>query len=175
MANEKENLYLFEAIELRSQYDRLINLLENTLNEDDHNKSFLRNEEEIKEPAKDFNPNEIDEQLKKIQTKRVKLNQEIQKANFTTNINFDGEKISLAEALDVRKNLNADLNIVSEKVKNSAYKKIIYKEKRDIVHEPKISFLVLYKKFNEDLARLKTLTKSIHIANHKTKIAFKEE
>lgn len=175
MSNEKGKLYLFEAIELRNQFDRVIKLLDNVLNEDNHNKSFLRNEEDIKEPAKDFDPNEIDDQLKKLQTKRVKLNQEIQKTNFNTHISFDGEEISLAEALDVRKNLIADLNFMSGKVKNSAYKKIIHKEERDIVQEPKISFLELYKKFNENLVRLKTLAKLIHIANHQTKIAFKEE
>ncbi|MCF8420623.1 MAG: hypothetical protein K9G63_17240 [Melioribacteraceae bacterium] len=46
MSNEKEKLFLFEAIELRDQFDRLIKLLESILNEDKHHNpnKFIGNE-----------------------------------------------------------------------------------------------------------------------------------
>jgi len=56
MPDDKGNLYLFKAIELRNEYDRNIKLLKK-LTQDDQDRSdrfFNNREEEEREPAQDF-------------------------------------------------------------------------------------------------------------------------
>ncbi|MCK4311167.1 MAG: hypothetical protein KAW88_00350 [Candidatus Cloacimonetes bacterium] len=177
MPDKKENLYLFEAIELRNEYDRHIKLLEKLI-KGDLNKSdrfFHNRDEEEKEPVSDFNQKELEEKLKKIQTKRVKLNQAIQVANFKYQIDYEGEKISIAEALEIRKNLLTDIEEISERVINSAYKRIIHKEERDIVHEPKFPFKQIYENYQNKIRKIKDIVTRIHIVNHRSVVNFREE
>ncbi len=177
MPDTKGNLYLYEAIELRSGYDRQIKLLEGVLDEEGRKSdSFLRSrEEDIKEPSKDFQPKETEGELKKIQTKRVKLNQAIQEANFSFRIKYNGEEITIAEALEVRKNLNEELKSAAEKVKSSAYKTIIHKEERDIVREPKQPFTEAYDEYKKKLLSFREIVIMIHTANHNNTVRFREE
>ena len=177
MPNQKGNLYLFEAIELRNEYDRHIKLLENLLGDDQAkgDRFFQKGNEEEKEAAADFNQKELEEKLKKLQTKRVKLNQEIQMANFKVQIDYNGEKISIAEALEIRKNLLADNEAISQRALGSAYKRIIHKEERDIVHEPKHSFKKTYEDFQNNLKKLRHVITQIHVVNHENIVNFKDE
>lgn len=179
MPDNKGNLFLFEAIELRSEYDRHIRLMENLLGV--HNSESLRagyysdNGSEEKEPAQGFCPKECMEKLKKMQSKRIKLNYAMQMANLETEIDYNGEKISIAEALEVRKNLLANNKAVTGRVLDSAYKRIIHKEERDIVHEPKHSFFKSYENFQNNLNVLRKLINRIHTANHQSVVKFKDE
>jgi hypothetical protein len=176
MPTPNGDLYIFEAIELRNEYDRQIWLIEKLIEEEHAQRDrFYGREEEEKEPVSEFSPREFEEKLKKIQTKRVKLNQAIQVANFNYQIEFNGEKISIAEALEIRKNLFADLEAIAERVKTSAYKRIIHKEERDIVHEPRQPFRETYEEYQENLKKLRDLITKIHIANHKNSVNFKDE
>ncbi len=177
MPDQNGNLYLFEAIELRKEYDFLIKLIENLTGESHRKREgFLRNnDDEIKEPVSDFNLEKMEEQLKKVHTKRIKLNQAIQRANFDIQLDYDGEKVSIAEALEIRKKLLTDKEVLAERVKNSAYKKIIHKEERDIVQEPKQSFTESYREFQNVLKKLRQLITQIHIANHQYTVTFKDE
>lgn len=177
MPDNKENLYLFEAIELRNEYDRHIKLLEK-LTQGDQNKSdrfFNNRDEEEGEAASDFNQKELEEKLKRLQIKRVKLNQAIQVANFKYQIDYDGEKISIAEALEIRKNLLTDIEAISKRVINSAYKRIIHKEERDIVHKPKHPFKQMYDSYQNNIRKIRYILNQIHIANHRSVVNFKEE
>lgn len=130
---------------------------------------------EFIEPASDFDQKELEQRLKKMQTKRVKLNQAIQTANFEYKIDYDGERISLAESLEIRKNLLADIEAISQRVVNSAYKRIIHKEERDIVREPKHPFKQNYEDFQNSLRKLRHLLTQIHIVNHRSTVNFKDE
>ena len=116
MPDQKGNLYLFEAIVLRNEYDRHIKLIENLIGESETKRGrlFHNSDDEGKEPSAEFNQNELEEKLMILQTKRIKLNQAIQMANFSTQIDYNGEKISLAEALEVRKGLLADYEAISQ-------------------------------------------------------------
>lgn len=177
MPDNKGNLYLLEAIELRSEYDRHIKLLEKLI-EGDKNKSdryFRDSEDEEREPASDFNQKELEEELKKLQIKRIKLNQAIQAANFKYQIDYDGEKISIAEALEIRKNLLADIEAISQRVISSAYKRIIHKEERDIVHEPKHFFKKVYDNYQNNIRKIRAIITQIHIINFESTVNFKEE
>lgn len=177
MPDKKGNLYLFEAIELRNEYDRHIKLLEELLEEDKSKRGRLlqSSNEEEKEPAADFEQEELEERLKKLQTKRVKLNQAIQMANFEYQISYNGEDISIAEALEIRKNLLSDQKAISQRVLSSAYNRIIHKEERDIVHEPRHSFKETYEEFQNNLKQLRHLITQIHVANHENSVEFKDE
>jgi hypothetical protein len=177
MPDERGNLYLFEAIELRNEYVRQIKLLQNLLEEPESKRErlFSKNDDEDKEPASGYDPKELEESLKKLKTKRVKLNQEIQIANLKSQFDYRGEQISLAEALEIRKNLLSDKDALAERVINSAYKRIIHKEERDIVREPKHPFKEIYEEFQDNLRRLRQMVNQIHIVNHTTTVNFKDE
>ncbi len=175
MPDEKGNLYLYEAIELRNEYDRHIKLLQELLEEPGRDRLFSKSDDEDKEPASGYDPKELEESLKKLQTKRVKLNQEIQMANLKAKIDYSGEKISLAEALEIRKNLLSDKDAIKQRVMNSAYKRIIHKEERDIVREPKHSFKEIYEEFQDNLRKTRQVVIQIHIVNHTTTVNFKDE
>ncbi len=174
MPDKNNNLYLFEAIELRNEYDRHISLIENLLT-GNRREGFYRSDEEEREPADDFDLNEFRQKLKKLQTKRVKLNQAIQAANFTVTFKFEGEKITLAEALEIRKNLLAEREALSKRVADAAYKRIIHKEERDIIRNTVHSFTQSYEQYKNSLKKLRKLLSEIHILNHKRSVEFKDE
>jgi hypothetical protein len=178
MPNKKGNLFLFEAIELRNEYDAYIVFLKRLAGEErERDDLYLRrrNEEEEIQYEREFDQKEIDEEVKKLQSKRVKLNQEIQLANFKAKIDFNNENISLAEALEIRKCLLVEKKVLEERLLKSAYKRIIHKEKRDIVHEPKHSFKKLYVDFKELRTKIKKLINIIHHVNHKTIVNYRDE
>jgi len=177
MPDKKGNLYLFEAIELRKEYDRRIKLLEHLLGggQGKQDRLFHRGDEEKREPSTDFDLVKMEESLKSIQTKRVKLNQAIQLANFESKIEHEGETIPIAEALELRKNLASDLEVISQRVLDSAYTRIIHKEGRDIVHEPRHGVRQSYEEFQNRLKKLQNLVIKIHQANHAYCVNFKAE
>ena len=63
MPDQKGNLYLFEAIELRNEYDRHIKLIENLIGESETKRGrlFHNSDDEGKEPAAEFNQKELEE------------------------------------------------------------------------------------------------------------------
>ena len=151
MGDRKGNLYLYEAIELRNEYDRHIGLLQGLLGEPSKRRGIFNNDDEDKEPVTDFDPKEAEEKLKKLQIRRVKLNQKIQETNFEEKIDCEGENISIAEALVLRKNLLTDLNAVAARVEKSSYRRVIHKEGRDIFQEPRHKFDETYKEYKKFL------------------------
>ena len=176
MADIKGNLFLFEAVLLRDEYERHIKLLEKLADEDKNNNFFReRNEDTKKEAAQGFNQKELEEKLEKLKTRKLKINQAIQAANFKYQIDNEGEKITISEALEIRKNLLEEIEITSQRVIESAYKKIIHKEERDIVHEPKHSFIKSYNAFQDNLKKLRDIIIQIHNINSKSAVNFREE
>ena len=176
MPDKKGNLYLYEAIELRNEYDRHVELLEGLLGgKSSKKRGLFNNDDEDEDPAADFDQKEIEDRLKKLQSKRVKLNQEIQKTNFGTQIEFDGKEISVAEALEVRKNLLGDIKAVAGRVEKSSYRRVIHKEGRDIVQEPRHKFTEAYREYQDSLRHLRSLVNQVHAANHSATVVYKDE
>ena len=176
MPDKKGNLYLYEAIELRNEYDRHVELLEGLLGESSKKRGFFHNDDdEDKDSATDFNQKEIENRLKKLQTKRVKLNQEIQKTNFDAQIEYEGKEISIAEALEVRKNLLGDIKAIAARVEKSSYRRVIHKEGRDIVQEPRHKFTETYEEYQDSLRHLRLLVNLVHAANHSATVTYKDE
>ncbi len=175
MTDKKRNLYLYEAIELRNEYDRHVELLQSLLGEPSKKRGLFSENDDEKEAAADFNQKEIEDRLKILQTKRVKLNQEIQKANFETEIEFGGNKIKISEALEIRKNWLADIKAAIARVEKSSYRRVIHKEGRDIVQEPRHKFTETYRDYQDNLLQLRRLVNQIHAANHLATVSFKDE
>lgn len=175
MPDNKNNLFIYEAIELRQEYDKHIKVLENLIEEKREKRGFLSREEDELQPVKDFDVKLIQEKLQKLQTKRVKLNQELQLANLKTKLNYDGNEITLSEALEIKKNLIKDINILSDKLNESAYVKIIHKEGRDIIKEPKQKFNDVYQNYENLLKKVRKLNQEIHRINHTEAVNFKDE
>lgn len=99
----------------------------------------------------------------------------MQAANFKYQVDHDEEKISIAEALEIRKNLLTDIEAISQRVINSAYKRILHKEERDIVHESKHSFKQVYDNYQNNIRKIRTIITQIHIINLRSIVNFKEE
>ena len=102
MPDKSGNLYFYEAIELRNEYGSKISLIQQ-LTEAITVKNvnyYPRNEQaEERAPVDEFNLKEEEKKLKKLITKRLKFNQEIQKANFNVQFDFISEKVSITETL----------------------------------------------------------------------------
>ncbi|MEW6087639.1 MAG: hypothetical protein AB1498_04985 [bacterium] len=176
MSDNKNNLYIYEAIELRNEFDKHSKILENLIDEKRERKGFFSSREEDElQPSKDFNIESIQEKLKKLQTKRVKLNRELQLANLKSKFNYDGTEVSLSEALEIKKNLLKDIDVFTNRLTESAYVKVIHKEGRDIIKEPKQKFNDAYQSYENLLKKLRFLNQEIHKINHTEVINFKDE
>ena len=178
MPDSKNNLYLYEALALRDAYDRQIDLLEEVLGET----SGLKNFRSIgsadmarRQPADGFNEKEMRETLKKMRIKRVKLNNEIQAVNFTVKFEFEGESISVAEGLEIRKSIKEELKTLEDRVNASAYNNVIHKEERDIIEKPRFSFVETYSEYLAASTRLRMIQVALRAANHSFAVSFKDE
>jgi len=133
---KKTLLYLYEALELRAEYDGRIKTLKDCLPETRQNRGrsfFSRDDEGMRRPSGDFDLADFRKKLRNLEIKRRKLNSAIQKTNFNYSIDLFGESINLSEALETRKGLNERIGELHSQVVDSAYVKVIYKEGRDTV------------------------------------------
>jgi hypothetical protein len=92
-----------------------------------------------------------------------------------TSCPYGGENISLAEALEMRKALMADLEALSGRCSKSAFKEIVHKEERDIVYRPRQFFKETWKEYLQRLEPLRELNNLIHAQNHTVLVKFKDE
>jgi hypothetical protein len=140
---KKRNLYLYEALELRAEYDARIKTLKDCPPETRQNRGrsfFSRDDEGMRRPSGDFNVAKARKKLRNLEIKRRKLNSAIQKVNFDYSIECAGESINLSEALEARKGLNERIGELHSQVVDSAYEKVIYKEGRDIVEQSEVPY-----------------------------------
>ncbi|MFQ6091065.1 MAG: hypothetical protein ACE5OR_00025 [bacterium] len=146
MPDAKNKLFLYEALELRAEFEARIKTLKDCLPEAKQNRgrfSFRRDEEGMFRPSPDFSIAEARDQLKKLEMKHRKLNSAIQQANFQHQIHFRKDRVNLNEALEIRKGLNEQIGEFHTQVVNSAYQRVIYKEDRDIVEPNELSYTAL--------------------------------
>jgi len=177
MKDKKETLYLYEALELRSEYDARIKTLKDCLPESKQNRdrlSFTR-DDGIRRPSPDFDVASARKDLRKIEIKRRKLNSSIQRANFNHFINFNGDSINLSEALEMRKALNEQIGEFHNQVVTSSYQKVIYKEGRDIVEDNEISYKDAVKELEEARLAFRELNRKLRLASFETVVDFQDE
>lgn len=177
MPNDAGRLYLYEALELRSAYDKEIRLLGRLTGPDEGRRGAFLSERESAErrPAEGFDLKDAETRLKRLKAKRLKLNEAIQIANFQSQIDFDGEPVSLARSLELRKALLQDLEQLAERAQEAAYVRIIHKEERDIEKLPPRPFPDTYADYEEALERLRSLVTALHRANHEVTVAFRDD
>lgn len=175
---EKKQLYLYEALELRAEYDGRIKTFKDSLPETRQNRgrfSLTRNDDERRRPSPEFQPEQVRKQLRKMEYKRRKLNSAIQKTNFNHNIDFGGESINLSEALETRKALNEQIGELHTQVVDSAYERVIYKEGRDIIEESELSYADCEKELEEARLSFRELNRRLRLASFETLVDFNDE
>ena len=176
--SKKKQLYLYEALELRAEYDARIKTLKDCLPETKQNRGrsfFSRDDEGMRRPSGDFNVADARKKLRNLEIKRRKLNSSIQKVNFNYSIEFAGESINLSEALETRKGLNERIGELHSQVVDSAYVKVIYKEGRDIVEQSEIPYAEACKNLEEARMTFRELNRKLRLASFETAVEFEDE
>ena len=177
MSESKENLYLYEALELRGEYQSKLDSLKALLPEQRKVQRGIwdRETNEYKEPASGFDPAEIREQIRSLEYKSRRLNTAIQQANFANDIWVNNEKMSIAEALEIRKAVNQELAGLQKILERSAYRTVIYKEERNITQEPEDDFQEVYNRLEEKRILFRQLNRALRKASFTVTVQFKDE
>jgi hypothetical protein len=174
----KRRLYLYEALELRAEYDARIKTLKDCLPESRQNRgklTFSRDDEGMRRPSPEFDVSETRNQLRKLEYKRRKLNSAIQRANFDCRIELRGDAMNLSEALEARKALNERIGELHTQVVTSAYQRVIYKEGRDIVEESEVSCLECAKNLEEARLAFRELNRKLRRASFEALVDYQDE
>lgn len=178
MKDEDRTLYLYEALELRSEYDARIKTLKNCLPESKQNRdsfSFSRGDDGIRRPSRKFDAASVRKELRNWELKRRKLNSAIQRANFNHLITLNGESLNLSEALEIRKTLNEQIGELHSQVVSSSSQKVIYKEGRDIVEEPEVSYEDAVRDLEKARLAFRELNRKLRRASFETPVDFLDE
>jgi hypothetical protein len=178
MADTTRRLLLYEALELRAEYDARIKTFKECLPEAKQNRgrlSMLRDDDGQYRPSPGFDVAEVREQLRKLEFKRRKLNSAIQQANFQHQLDVRGDTLTLNEALEMRKGLNDQLGELHTQVVKAAYQRVIYKEDRDIVEPNELSYPDSVKAL--DMARMafREVNRKIRAAAFEISVNFLDE
>jgi hypothetical protein len=178
MTDQKSKLVLYEALELRAEFDARIKTIKDCLPESKQNRgrfSLGMNEEGIRRPSPDFDVASARQSLRKLEFKRRKLNSAIQEANFNHAIEFEGDSINLNEALEVRKALNEQIGEYHQQVVSSAYQRVIYKEGRDIVEENEVSYRESIEKLEQARLSFRRINRLLRRSSFETTVDFQDE
>ncbi len=177
MPGQTRKLRLYEALELRGEYDARIRTLAECLPEKRENRGrfFARDDDVVTRPAPGFDIAKVREDVAALETRRRKLNAAIQETNFRNTIEMQGGLLSLAEALDLRKALNTKIGDLHTQVTSAAWHRVIYKEGRDIIQEGHLD----YGRCVEDLDRARLdfrhLKRELRTASFRLEVDFKDE
>jgi hypothetical protein len=175
---EKRKLYLYEALELRSEYDARIKTLRDCLPETRQNRdriSFTREDEGRRRPSPDFDLTEARRNLRNLEFKRRKLNAAIQETNYKHRVDFSDESINLNEALEMRKGLNERIGELHTQVVKSAYQRVIYKEGRDIVEDNEVTYAESVKNLEDARLTFRELNRQLRQASFGALVDFQDE
>ncbi len=178
MPDDKNNLYLYEAIELRAEYDARLKELRTLLPEAKENRDrfFVRGDDESKRrPAPGFSLAAVREELNALAGRKRTLNNAIQRANFDSRVTVAGETMSLSEALELRKAVNEQIGELSSQLAKAAYERVVYKEERDIVEAPEVSYAELRKELDEKRRLFRALNRNLRAAAHDIVVEFRDE
>jgi hypothetical protein len=171
-------LFLYEALELRAEYDARMKTFKDCLPETKQNRnrwSFSKDDDGRRRPSPDFEVADVRLQLRRLEVKRRKLNSAIQQANFNKRVEFGEESINLNEALETRKELNEQIGELHTQVVNSAYEKVIYKEGRDIVEENELSYTECVNDLENTRLAFRELNRKLRNASFEALVEFDDE
>ena len=171
-------LRLYEALELRAEYDARLKTLKDCLPESRREHQpfrFDREEQSRSRPSPDFDLAEVRQQLKSLEYKRRKLNTAIQEANFQHQVESGGESLRLSEALELRKGLNTQLGELHTQLVEAAYQRVIYKEDRDIVEDNERSYTECAAALEEARLSFRALNRAVRAAAYVVEVHFADE
>jgi hypothetical protein len=178
MPDEKKRLFLFEALELRSEYDASIKTLRDCLPESKKNRdrfSYSTRDDVRFQPSMDFDVTRVRKQVQALEHKKRKLNSAIQEANFNYQVQFQDDTINLNEALELRKGLNEALGELHTLVVNSSVQRVIYKEGRDILEPNELSYTETSKEIEETRQLFRELNRKIRQASFTVTVEYRDE
>lgn len=167
----EEELPLYEAVELRSEMEARIKTME-SLRPEQESRGFFRERETEIQPAPGFDLAKIEAEIERLKAQRRRLNAAIQEANHRTTVKVDDRTLTLAEALELRKETNADIGRLASELRDAAWLRVIHKEERDVVRNSPRSFDFISQTLEERRLLFRRLITSIHDANHQTVVNF---
>jgi len=170
MPDEKMRLFLFEALELRSEYDARIKTLRACFPKSKKNRDGVR-----LQPSMDFDVSLARKQVQALENKKRRLNSAIQEANFNYQVQFQGDTINLNDALELRKSLNEALGELHTLVVNASVQRVIYKEGREILEPNEISYTETSKEIEETRQLFRELNRKIRQASLTVTVEFRDE
>ena len=175
---EQNKLYLYEALELRAEYDARIKTFRDCLPETRKNRdrfSVLRGDELQLRAVDDFDLSAVQESLRALEHKRRKLNNAIQRANYAHAVSVDGESLDLSEALEVRKGISDRIGELHTQSVQSAYQRVIYKEDRDIVEPNDTTFTASMQQLEAARLAFRLLNRALRAASFSVVVDFTDE
>lgn len=178
MTERRQTIRLFEALELRSEYDARIKTLRDSMPETRRKRrdSYLSDDRAGSfQPADGFDPSNARELLSKVEFKRRKLNAAIQQANFAHQLHVGDDEFSLTEALDARKQLNNRLGEMHTEAVESAWARVIHKEERDIVEPGPVPYAEATQRLDEARVEFRQLNRAIRSASFEVEVEFSDE
>lgn len=178
MPDQHNKLYLYEALELRAEYDARIKTLKDCLPETKQNRNrplFDRTQNGHQRPSSEFSISDVRDQIKALEYKRRKLNSAVQQLNFQYEIEYEGDTITLNEALELRKGLNAQLGELHAQVIDAAYEQVIYKEDRDIVEPNALSYAECVQNLDDVRLSFRDLNRKLRAASFDGVVDFQDE
>jgi len=179
MADERGNLYLYEALELRGEFDGRVKTLRECLPEahlgTDRMRGLGFGYESRTVPAEGVDPDAIRREIATLEFKRRKLNAAIQEANFRNTVRVNDETITIAEALELRKATGDSIAELHRKVTSSAFVRVIHKEERDITEEPSFRFSDAVRELETARGTFRILNRALRDASFRVAIAFRDE
>lgn len=176
--NDQNKIQLFEALELRSEYDARISTIKDCLSNECGGRGlgrYLGEDVSKKRISPDFDVSAEREELACLEFKRRKLNSAIQKTNYECTIDFEGMTINLMEALDMRKSIKERIGELKQELAKSAYQTVIYKEGRDIVEEHPVPYSQCRQDLDQARLRFRKLNKILRKASFLNNVAFRDE
>lgn len=177
MAEEK-GLFVYEALELRSEYDGRLETLRACLPESraaGRAWSLSRMDADASRPAEGVDLSALRTELRTLEFKRHKLNTAIQRANFASSIRVGAEEVSLSEALELRKAAKERVSESSTQLARSSVAKVIHKEDRDIIDEPETPFLAVRDELEKARLEFRRLNRALRKASFEVSVEFAYE
>ena len=171
-------LHLYEALELRAEYNVRMATIKDCISGGETRRgriSLWRDDKNKSRPSPDFDAVREREALRVLEFKQRKLNSAIQKANYETQLEFDGQKINLLEALELRKGMKTQTDELKSQAVDAAHQTVIYKEGRDIVEASPVSYADAHKQLESARVAFRELNRKLRRASFETIVAYQDE
>ncbi len=178
METNTKALHLYEALELRAEYKVRITTIKDCLAGDESGgkrASFWRDDKNKIRPSPDFDVGHERESLRILEFKQRKLNSAIQKANYETQIEYEGQKLNLLEALELRKGLTAQTAELKTQAVEAAHQTVIYKEGRDIVEACAVTYVDAQRLLEAARVAFRELNRKLRHASFETVVVYQDE